>query len=346
MKPKFGIIGCGNISKFHFRGLQKAGADLVHIADQNEAAARPYIDRFGARYSADYRSVIADPEVTVVSVLTNAKSHKDICIAALRAGKDVICEKTMTNSAREAYEVVEAAKTSGQIFFTAYMKRFFPAVLKAKALMPQLGRLFSANVRAYQCANNLYELEQGSDYSHVVDGYGGVIVKTAGSHMIDMTLHLVGRPDSLYAKVDYIADSDVDRKATALFEYNNGLVVSFETAAHPLRRVGYERNGWDEKIEINGVNGRMEIYTVTWDQAEHRPALLIHYDNVTETTTEYPFFNIDPFETEMQYMYDCLVRREQGKPDVVDGFNVDVVIEGIMESSRKKMPIKLDWRGF
>lgn len=48
MKPKFGIIGCGNISRFHFNGLKKVGADVVHIVDINEEAAKPYVDAFGA----------------------------------------------------------------------------------------------------------------------------------------------------------------------------------------------------------------------------------------------------------------------------------------------------------
>src|SRR4051812_5522758 len=99
MEPRYGIIGCGGISRFHFNGLEKLGAQIVHVADINEAAAKSYAERFGAKYSTDYRNVIEDPEVTVVSVLTSAKWHFGICIAALKAGKDVICEKTMANNA-------------------------------------------------------------------------------------------------------------------------------------------------------------------------------------------------------------------------------------------------------
>ncbi len=55
MTTKFGIIGCGSISRFHFNGLKKAGAEIVHIADINEQAAAPYVKEFGARFSTDYR---------------------------------------------------------------------------------------------------------------------------------------------------------------------------------------------------------------------------------------------------------------------------------------------------
>lgn len=156
MKPKFGIIGCGSISRFHFSGLEKTGVEIVHISDINEQAAKPYVDRFGTRFSKNYLDVINDPEVTVVSVLTSSKYHKEICLAALKAGKDVICEKTMMDNADEAEEVAKAVLASGRLFFTAFMKRFFPAAQKAKELLPELGRLFSAQVRSYQMWGNFF----------------------------------------------------------------------------------------------------------------------------------------------------------------------------------------------
>ena len=345
MKPKFGIIGCGNIARFHFNGLEKAGAQIVHIADLNPDAARPYVERFGARFSRDYQALLADPEVTVVSVLTSGH-HREICLAALQAGKDVICEKTMTNSAAEAADVAAAALGSGRLFFTAYMKRFFPATQKAKELLPRLGRLFSAQVRVYQPWGNLYEAASADKYLWIVERFGGAVMKCAASHMIDLTLSFLGRPASLYAHVDYISGSQVDRKATAIFEYPEGLAVGFEAATHPLRRIGYERNGWEEWIQINGVNGRLEIHTVLWDHPENNAALLIHYDNASATATEYRFEAVNPFDVEMRAFCTWLERREQGHPDVIDGLNVDVILEAMAESAQKKAAVTLDWRGF
>jgi len=347
MKPKFGIIGCGNISRFHFNGLEKVDADVVHIVDINEEAAKPYVDAFGTRFSRDYKELIADADVTVVSVLTSGKYHKEICLAALEEGKDVICEKTMADNASGAERMVQAAKASGRLFFVSYMKRFFPAVKKAKELLPGLGRLFSAQVRVYQnWGKNFYELENADEYDYILNNYGGAVVKCAGSHMIDMTLSFLGRPQSLYSYIDYIPNSRLDRKATSLFEYENGLVVSFEAATHPLKRIGYHRNSWDEFIQINGVNGRLEIYTVMWDQPENNGAVLIHYDNEKESCTEYRFEAVNPFDIQIAHFYNCLVRRQQGHPDVIDGFNVDVIIEAMQASAQRKTPVKLDWRGF
>lgn len=341
--PRWGIIGCGGISRFHFGGLHKAGAKVVHIADLRADAAAPHVAAFDARFSTDYRDLIADPEVTVVSVLTAGHTHRDICLAALEAGKDVVCEKTMTDNATEAREVVAAVRASGQLFFTAYMKRFFPAAQKARELLPSLGRLFSAQVRTYQPWGNYYEPSGDPLSTAAIDLYGGAVMKCAASHLIDLTLSFLGRPNSLYAHVDYVPGTGFDRKATALFEYDEGLVVSFEAATHPLKRIGYERNAWDEAVQINGVNGRLDLYPVMWDHPENNATLLVHYDNETETSTEYRFAAVNPFHVEVAYYNDCLARREQGSPDVIDGFNVDTIIETMAVSSRARRPITLDW---
>jgi predicted dehydrogenase len=83
-----------------------------------------------------------------------------------------------------------------------------------------------------------------------------------------------------------------------------------------------------------------------WDQPENNGAVLIHYDNEKESCTEYRFEAVDPFDIQIAHFYNCLVRREQGHPDVIDGFNVDVIIEAIEASAQRKTSVKLDWRGF
>lgn len=345
MEPKFGIIGCGNISRFHFGGLEKAGASIVHVADINEAAAAPYVKKYNVRYSKDYAELLADPEVTAVNVLTSSKTHKEICLAALRAGKDVVCEKTLTENAADSEELAKAARASGRLFYTAFMKRFFPAAIKAKELLPTLGRLYSAHVRANQMWGNYFELESDRGYEWILSSFGGAVVKCAGSHMIDMTMHMLGRPQSLYCNIDYVPNSRLDRKAEAIFEYEGGMTACFETTVHPLKKIGYERNSWDECIAIDGVCGRLELYTVMWDHPQNNGALLVHYDNEKETSTEYRFGAMNPFDDEMKFFCECLAERKQMGPGAVDGYNVDQVIETMFESSDRKASVALNWRG-
>lgn len=343
MKPLFGIIGCGSIARFHFAGLKKAGAKIIHIADLEQKNALPYISEFNSRYSADYREVIENPDVTVVSVLTNAKSHYQICLEALEAGKDVICEKTLANNKQEAKNIVSAVKKSDSLFYTAFMKRFFPAYKKALELLPSLGYVFAAQVRTYQPWGDFFQTKELGNWDFVVPNYGGAILKCAGSHMLDMTMGLLGRPDSVYSNIDYVSGTNFDRKVSALLEYKSGMTIQFEASAHPLKKIGYERNAWDEFIEINGTAGRIRLITVMWDQPEKNPAILEYYSNNTETTTEFRFDRVNPFDIEMAEIVLSLENRTQIKPDVLDGYYVDALIDGIYKSHHSKRSVPLDW---
>lgn len=342
MKPVFGIIGCGYISKFHFGGLEKAGATIAHVADIDASRAQAMAQQFGARASTDYREVLANPAVTAVSVLGPTFLHKEICLAALAAGKDVICEKTLAMNEKEALAIVQAVKKTKRLFFTGYMKRHFPAVKKAKELLPSLGILFSAYARSYQCwGPGMFEdkvVPHG-----LVKTHGGVVIRCCGSHILDLVMHFFGRPKSCYADIDYCKNSKVDRKAMAMFKYPGSLSACFETVCHPLTHIGYERNSCDERFEINGTHGRLELFTTLWDKP-HNAALLVHYDNRTKTATEYRFDAINPFDLEMKYFCDCLAKRKQGAPDVVDGFAVDNLIVAMEESTRKHRPVTINWR--
>jgi len=343
--PKFGIIGCGNISRFHFNGLKKAGADIARVVDLDENAAQPYVKAFGAKFSKNYQDIVNDPGVTAMSILTTGKTHLQMCLDGLAAGKDIICEKTLADNPGEAEQIVKAVERSKSLFFVSYMKRFFPAYKKALELLPSLGQIFHTQVRTFQPWGNFYETSELGDWDFVFSSYGGAIMKCAGSHMLDAFMGLLGRPDKVYAHVDYVVKTNFDRKATALFEYENGSTVHFEAAAHPLKKIGYEKNSWDEYIEISGTMGRLKFSTVTWDKPENNPALLEFYDNFSESSTEYRFDAVNPFDIEMDEIYRSLVSREQINPTVVDGFNVDVVIDAMKKSHDSGKSIKIDWRG-
>ena len=145
-----GIIGCGGISRFHYEGYEKAGARIAHVCDIRREAAEVVGARYGAKVSTDYREVLANPEVQLVSVLTIASTHKEICLDALAAGKGVVCEKTLADNPADAAEIARAAEQAGVFCATAYMKRYFPASQKAKELLAGLGPIISIYARSWQ----------------------------------------------------------------------------------------------------------------------------------------------------------------------------------------------------
>ncbi|PZO82448.1 MAG: myo-inositol 2-dehydrogenase [Mesorhizobium amorphae] len=141
-----GLIGTGFMGKCHaiaWSGVRAVFGDvepvrLVHLGEADEGLARRRAGEFGfERASGDWRRVIEDPEVTVVSVTTPNQFHPEMAIAALQAGKHVWCEKPMAPRLEDAERMAEAAASSGRVAALGYNYIQSPAIR-------QIGRLLDA----------------------------------------------------------------------------------------------------------------------------------------------------------------------------------------------------------
>jgi len=332
-----GIIGCGSISHFHYEGYDRAGARIAHVCDIRESTARSVGERYGATVSTDYRAVLADPDVDLVSVLSTASTHKQICLAAIDAGKGIVCEKTLSDSAASSADIVFAAKKS-RFFATAFMKRFFPAAQKAKELLGSMGPVLSIHARTWQPFGGLWDAEAPSGLtdkpSVLMRNYGGGVLVCGGSHILDLIHWFGGRPTKVVGIVNRHEAVDFDRHANAMLWLPDGGVAHLEAMWHPFANVGYERNGWDERLEINTAKGRLDLYTVLWNAPTNNGALLVHQDAATGVTTEYRYPAVNPFDIEMAEMVRRFAAGEAATPSAIDGYVVDELLSHITESAK------------
>ncbi len=190
---KVGIVGCGGIANGkHLPSLKKLVEDgrieLVYFCDiiieRAEKAAKEYGVE-GAKVTADYKELVACKELDVVHVCTPNRSHCEISCAAMKAGKDVMCEKPMAINAAEAKEMVDTAKETGRTLTIGYQSRYRAdsRYVKDEAESGFFGDIYYA--RAYAIRRRavptwgvfLNEFEQG----------GGPLIDI-GTHSLDLTL--------------------------------------------------------------------------------------------------------------------------------------------------------------
>ncbi|MBN8209885.1 Gfo/Idh/MocA family oxidoreductase [Bacillus sp. NTK071] len=146
-KLQVGVIGCGSIAK-HRHLPEYAANKLIEIAAVCDIV-KTRADEIGALYGAvSYESVeelLQNEQIDAVSVCTPNYLHAPISIAALKAGKHVLCEKPMATSREDAEQMIEAARESGKKLMIAHNQRFVPSHAKAKEILAsgEVGKVYS-----------------------------------------------------------------------------------------------------------------------------------------------------------------------------------------------------------
>lgn len=192
-KLKVGIIGCGGIAKGkHMPSLRKLEqVEMVAFCDvilENAAEAAAEYGGEDALITADYKVVLEDPTIDVVHVCTPNNTHCEISVAALEAGKHVMCEKPMATTAKEGLLMVETAKRTGKKLTIGYNNRFRPdsQYLHKVCRNGDLGEIYYAKAHAIRrravptWGVFLDEEKQG----------GGPLIDI-GTHALDLTLWMM-----------------------------------------------------------------------------------------------------------------------------------------------------------
>lgn len=151
-KLRVGVIGCGGIATAHHlpRYAEMPDVEIVALADPNAECLRSAGERFGvANRYADYRDLLARDDIMAVDVCTPNHLHTEPAVAAMRAGKHVLCQKPVATTLEDATCMVDTARETGVTLGVIYMQRFTQCYLTAKHLIDQgiLGRITFARAR-------------------------------------------------------------------------------------------------------------------------------------------------------------------------------------------------------
>ncbi|MFN4227007.1 MAG: Gfo/Idh/MocA family protein [Candidatus Ratteibacteria bacterium] len=132
-KVKCAVIGTGIFGEIHvhtYKTYEKA--ELVKICDINEKRAKEISEKYNVRYTKDYKEIAEDKEIQAVSVATPDFAHKDIVCEMLKKGKNVLVEKPMATSLKDAEEMVKQSNLSKKILMTDFHNRFNPYFVNLK----------------------------------------------------------------------------------------------------------------------------------------------------------------------------------------------------------------------
>jgi predicted dehydrogenase len=253
------VIGIGDITRKRVIPaiLAEPRSRLYGIVTRDPAKAAPY----GCRAWTALEEALGDPAVEAVYVASPVFLHAPQTIAALRAGKHVLCEKPVALNYGQACSMVAAARESGRTLGIAYYRRRYPKLQRARQLLEQgaIGRPVLAEINCHDWFN-----DEDGRRSWLLDPEqsGGGPLYDIASHRIDVLNFLFGRPAAVSAhRANLVHQNPVEDCATLLIEYESGVRGIVDVRWH-------SRVARDE-FRIVGTEGAMLLTPLSGPRLEY-----------------------------------------------------------------------------
>ena len=266
----WGIIGTGGIARAFATDLSLLDNHIVAaIGSRNLGTAQSFASNFyGAVAYGSYEELINDPRIDAIYVATPHPMHKENVIAALNAGKPVLCEKPFAVSAQEANEMVNAAKANNVALMEAMWARFLPHYAKIREIVASgvLGQITTVY------ADHGQRLADQNIPRLVEPALAGGALLDLGIYPVSFAHMVLGAPESITAQ-GVLTPKGVDAQTSIILNYAGGEQAVLNTTMivqTPCTAV------------IAGLNGFLEVDRTFYNPTSMRVTL---YDG---TVTHYP----------------------------------------------------------
>jgi predicted dehydrogenase len=248
------VVGVGDITRKRVLPaiLAEPRSRLGGIVTRDPAKAEPY----GVRSFNDLDSALAGSDATAVYIATPVFLHAPQTIAALRAGRHVLCEKPMALNYAEALAMQRASEDTRHTLGIAYYRRMYPKVDRARQLIEAgvIGRPVFAEATSHDWFNPL-----GTSRAWLADPEqsGGGPLRDVGSHRIDLMNYLFGKPINAMGHMSTLVQTlEVEDNATVMIEYEGGVRGVVDVRWHSrVVRDEFRVRGTDGEIDLSPLNG-------------------------------------------------------------------------------------------
>jgi predicted dehydrogenase len=245
----WGILGPGGIARAFATDLQTlAGHSVAAVGSRTLSNAEEFVSTFGGKAYGSYEELVADESVDAIYVATPHPAHKENVIAALNAGKPVLCEKPFAVNAQEAQEMVAAAVANNVALMEAMWSRFLPHYAQVREIIASgiLGEVLTVH------ADHGQRLAD-QNIPRLVDPLlaGGALLDL-GIYPVSFAHMILGNPTKITAS-GVLTDRGVDGQTSMIFDYASGAQAVLNTTMleqTPCRAVVAGVNGW---LEIDRV---------------------------------------------------------------------------------------------
>ena len=344
MAIKVGIIGCGKIAQVRHipEYAANSNAEVYGFYDINQARAEELAKKYGGKAYASYEELLADPEIVAVSVCAANHAHAEISIAALKAGKHVLCEKPMAVTLEECEAMVAAAKESGKYLMIGQNQRLAKAHAKAKELIEQgaIGKVLTFRTIFGHGGPETWSIDPGANvwfFDKTKAAMGAMA--DLGIHKTDMIQYVLGtKIVKTQAVLTTLHKKDatgnligVDDNAICIYQMENG-VIGTMTASWTYYAAE------DNTTVIYGTKGELRLYD--------DPRYSVQQINADGTRVDYQIDQIQTNDNQtasgiIDLFVDCLVQNKEPEISGADVLHAMKAVFASIESSAKGCAIEV-----
>ncbi|MFI5550348.1 Gfo/Idh/MocA family protein [Streptomyces sp. NPDC051738] len=377
---RVGMVGYAFMGAAHSQGWRTAGRVfdlprtpvLAAICGRDAAAVRAAADRHGwATAETDWRALIERDDIDLVDICTPGDSHAEIALAALAAGKHVLCEKPLANSVEEAEAMTAAAEEAsrrGQLAMVGFNYRRVPASALARSMVAE-GRLGTLrHVRVTYLQDWLVDPEFPLTWRLRKELAGSGALGDLGAHIIDLAQYLAGeqltgvsaltetfvkeRPlpggavKGLSAAAAEGATGQVTVDDAALFtgRFPSGALASFEATRYATGRKNALR------LELNGSHGSIAFDLERLNELSYHdgtePGAHAGFRRILVTEPDHPYLDAwwppghglgyeHTFVHQARDLVHAIAEGRRPEPSFADGLQVQRVLAAVEESAEK-----------
>ncbi|MBC7272732.1 MAG: Gfo/Idh/MocA family oxidoreductase [Streptomyces sp.] len=376
---RVGMVGYAFMGAAHSQGWRTAGhvfdlpmrPELTAICGRDATAVRAAADRHGwASAETDWRALVARDDIDLVDICTPGDSHAEIALAALAAGKHVLCEKPLANTVEQAEAMSAAAESAaerGQLAMVGFNYRRVPATALARRMVAEgrLGTLRHVRVTYLQdwLTDPRFPLTWRLRKEHAGSGSLGDL----GAHIVDLAQHLAGEPlagvsaltetfvrhrplpggpTSGLAAVSADGTGEVTVDDAALFtgRFASGALASFEATRYATGRKNALR------LELNGERGSLafdlERLNELWFHDGTEPDTYSGFRRILVTEPDHPYLEAwwppghglgyeHTFVHQVRDLVHAVAEGRRPEPSFADGLQVQRVLAAVEESAEK-----------
>lgn len=266
MKIKFAVIGQGHIGKRHAEMIRRnAEAELTAVCDVAPREQLGLSELKEDFYSSLEEMLAKHPEIDVVNICTPNGLHAPHSLAALEAGKHIVCEKPMALTKADCEAVIFKALRMNKNVFCVMQNRFSPPSVWLKNIVENriIGDIYMVQLNCYWNRDERYYKKGSWKGTQQLDG--GTLF-TQFSHFIDIMYWLFGDIKDIQAKFN-------DFNHTALTDFEDSGFVNFNFVGGGMGSINYSTAVWNSNLEssltIIGSRGSIKVGGQYMDQVEY-----------------------------------------------------------------------------